>query len=45
MDGLVGLSSLVLRTLVNGSLPDRFTVCLQTKILVHSLYLFILWPE
>ncbi|KAI0275834.1 hypothetical protein BGY98DRAFT_1098601 [Russula aff. rugulosa BPL654] len=26
MDGLVGLSSLVLRTLVNGSLPDRFTI-------------------
>jgi hypothetical protein len=42
MDGLVGLSSLVLHTLVNGSLPNRFTVSLQSRIL-HSLCLFILW--
>ena len=42
MDGLVGLSSLFLRTLVNGSLANSFTVRHQSRVF-HSLCLFILW--
>ena len=42
MDGLVGLSSLILRTLVNGSRSNSFTVRLQSRIL-HSFCLSILW--
>jgi hypothetical protein len=44
MDGLVGLSSLVLRTLVNCSYPTDFPYVFNIGYLIRSAYSFYGWP-